>query len=420
MTIEGEILILLINKKNGVDFSIDTLINTIFYVGAIQGVILTFFLFSVKSNVISNKLLGILTFSWAIILLVFALQKVGLYRIYPHLLRIFDHLVLTWFPLLFLSLKYLVSSHRRFETKDLLHFVPFAVSFLLHTGFFFKSVEEKLLLNQSTEGYYFVIDILIQEFVGLQGVVYSILSLILLGKYKKSVINFQSNIDSRVLEAYQLGVMISLAAWSVGIVAFHLKLFNIQIEIDLFIFVYLPFVFIIYLISILAIRSPEVFKLSEADMIEVASVKEKSNPKEYKSFDHGSNHKNNDLGLPDQDEFLYKINQRLKVMMDEKKPYLNPDLSLQDLATMLDVSRHQLSAVINNYSKVNFYEFVNTYRVEEVKRLMKNKENQKDKIMSLAYDAGFNSNASFYRIFKNTTGQTPTQYKNSIKQDQFG
>jgi AraC-like DNA-binding protein len=154
-------------------------------------------------------------------------------------------------------------------------------------------------------------------------------------------------------------------------------------------------------------------------MIEVASVKEKSNPKEYKSFDHGSNHKNNDLGLPEQDEFLYKINQRLKVMMDEKKPYLNPDLSLQDLATMLDVSRHQLSAVINNYSKVNFYEFVNTYRVEEVKRLMKNKENQKDKIMSLAYDAGFNSNASFYRIFKNTTGQTPTQYKNSIKQDQF-
>lgn len=394
------------------DFSFDTFINTVFYIGAIQGVILTFFLFSVKSNVISNKLLGILTFSWAIILLVFALQSVGLYRIYPHLLRTFVHLILTWFPLLYLSLKYLVSSHKRFETKDLLHFLPFAVSILLHSGFYIKSTEEKILLNQSTEGYYFVMDILFQEFVGIQGVVYSILSLILLGKYKKNVINFQSNIDSRVLSAYKIGVIISLTAWSIGIVAFHLELFNINIGIDLFIFVYIPFVFIIYLISILAIKSPEVFKLSDKDMSAIISYKEPIN-NELKSLDSERDEIYAE-GTQEYNEFLIKINQKLTEIMDEKKPYLNPDLSLKELAKMLDVSRHQLSAVINNYRKVNFYEFVNSFRVEEVKRLMREKEYQKEKILNLAYDAGFNSNASFYRIFKNITGYTPTQYRATL------
>jgi AraC-like DNA-binding protein len=240
----------------------------------------------------------------------------------------------------------------------------------------------------------------------------------LLRKYKKNVINFQSNIDSRVLSAYKIGVIISLTAWSIGIVAFHLELFNINIGIDLFIFVYIPFVFIIYMISILAIRSPEVFKLSDKDMSAIISYNEPIN-NELKSLDSERDDEIYEEGTQESNEFLIKINQKLTEIMDETKPYLNPDLSLQELAKLLNVSRHQLSSVINNYRKVNFYEFVNAYRVEEVKQLMKNKENKKDKIMNLAYDAGFNSNASFYRIFKNTTGQTPTQFKNSIYENQF-
>jgi len=397
------------------EFSFDNLINTVFYVGALQGVILSLFLFSVKANVISNRLLGILTFSWAVILTVFALQSEGLYRDFPHLLRTFVHLILTWFPLLYLSLKYLISSHKRFVTKDLLHFVPFALSILLHSGFFFKSADEKVVLNQSTDGYYFVIDILFQEFIGLQGVVYSILSLILLRKYKNSVINFQSNIYSRVLNAYKVGIIISLSSWSIGIVAVHLEMFGINPGVDLFVFVYLAFVIIIYLISILMIRSPEIFKLSEAELNARNNNFTETEVESENRTNSDYSKKPDAVDQSEQDFFLVDINEKLSVIMEKQKPYLNPDLSLQDLAKILDISRHNLSAVINNYRKMNFYEFVNSYRVEEVKQLMKNKQNQRDKVMNLAYDAGFNSNASFYRIFKNITGQTPTQFRSSLQ-----
>ena len=59
---------------------------------------------------------------------------------------------------------------------------------------------------------------------------------------------------------------------------------------------------------------------------------------------------------------------------------------------------------------MNFYEFINQYRIDEVKRLMDDPANKHLKLISLAYDAGFNSKASFNRIFKQMTEMTPSQY----------
>ena len=96
--------------------------------------------------------------------------------------------------------------------------------------------------------------------------------------------------------------------------------------------------------------------------------------------------------------------------MEENKPFLNPELSLPELAESLEVSRNQLSTVINKIHEKNFYEFVNQYRVNEVKRLMTDPANKHLKLISLAYDAGFNSKASFNRIFKQMTNMTPSQF----------
>ena len=102
--------------------------------------------------------------------------------------------------------------------------------------------------------------------------------------------------------------------------------------------------------------------------------------------------------------------------MEKEKPYVNFDLSLQGLADKLHLSRHQLSNLINQQHHKNFYEFVNFYRVEEVKYLMRQPKNQHLKLISLAYDAGFNSKSSFNRIFKQLTEMTPSQYFASLKE----
>jgi len=85
-------------------------------------------------------------------------------------------------------------------------------------------------------------------------------------------------------------------------------------------------------------------------------------------------------------------------------------LSLQELADNLEVKRHQLSSIINQKHNKNFYEFINQYRIEEVKAMMTNPKNKHLKLISLAYDAGFNSKASFNRIFKQMTNMTPSQF----------
>jgi len=100
---------------------------------------------------------------------------------------------------------------------------------------------------------------------------------------------------------------------------------------------------------------------------------------------------------------------------EKEKPFLNPELSLPELADSLEVSRNQLSSVINKIHKKNFYEFVNQFRVDEVKKLMEDPKNKHLKLISLAYDAGFNSKASYYRIFKQLTEMTPTQYLETLK-----
>ena len=106
----------------------------------------------------------------------------------------------------------------------------------------------------------------------------------------------------------------------------------------------------------------------------------------------------------------------LKRHMDEKKPYLNAELKLADLANEINYPIHEISQVLNQYLNQSFSDFVNKYRVEEVKRRMEDKAFQKYTLMAIAQQCGFNSKTSFYRIFKNETGKTPAEYLNDLKQ----
>jgi len=106
--------------------------------------------------------------------------------------------------------------------------------------------------------------------------------------------------------------------------------------------------------------------------------------------------------------------QKLLNYVDEKKPFLNDDITLTALAKQLDMTRNQLSFLINSMGS-NFYTFINKYRVEEFKRLISDPGNKNYTILSLAYEAGFPSKSSFQTIFKKTTGLTPTEYFNKIQ-----
>ena len=97
--------------------------------------------------------------------------------------------------------------------------------------------------------------------------------------------------------------------------------------------------------------------------------------------------------------------------MKEKNPYLDCELTLDKLAQQVNLSRHTFSQIINENLQQNFADFINHYRIEEAQRLLSDPEKQHEKILSIAYDAGFRNKASFYNAFNKHVGQSPTQYR---------
>jgi len=103
----------------------------------------------------------------------------------------------------------------------------------------------------------------------------------------------------------------------------------------------------------------------------------------------------------------------LKQAMVKDKLYLNPNLSLSQLAYHINIPPYYLSMIFK-FLNTNFYDYINSYRVKEVIEKLSDEKNDKYNIVALAFESGFNSKASFQRIFKNHTGMTPTEYKNNI------
>ena len=104
---------------------------------------------------------------------------------------------------------------------------------------------------------------------------------------------------------------------------------------------------------------------------------------------------------------------KLLELIEIDKPHLNPNLSLRSLAGKLEIHPNQLSWLLNDGFGKNFNEFINHYRVEEFKALVKLPESAHLTIMSMAYDCGFNSKTVFNTYFKKETGLTPKQFLNN-------
>lgn len=98
-----------------------------------------------------------------------------------------------------------------------------------------------------------------------------------------------------------------------------------------------------------------------------------------------------------------------------QKPYQNADLTLAQLATVLELPPRRLSEIINRHFRQNFMDFINSYRIEYAKERLLNPLDHKETILEVMYDSGFNSKSSFNTIFKQKTGKTPSEYKRSMK-----
>ena len=116
--------------------------------------------------------------------------------------------------------------------------------------------------------------------------------------------------------------------------------------------------------------------------------------------------KRSPLNTNDNSELIGKINK----LMTEQKVYLDCELTLGKMADLLQTNEHELTTVLNGQMNTNFYKLINDYRIKTIKQKLQEPNSRNFTIMASAYESGFNSKSTFYRIFKEYTNMTPKEY----------
>jgi AraC-like DNA-binding protein len=104
----------------------------------------------------------------------------------------------------------------------------------------------------------------------------------------------------------------------------------------------------------------------------------------------------------------------LKQYMAQKEPFLDPSLTIQELANQIDIPVRDLSVLINHHMDQHFFDFVNEYRIQKAMGILKDQSRSQLTVLEILYEVGFNSKSSFNTSFKKHTNLTPTAYRNAL------
>jgi AraC-like DNA-binding protein len=105
--------------------------------------------------------------------------------------------------------------------------------------------------------------------------------------------------------------------------------------------------------------------------------------------------------------------EQLKNFMLEKEPFLEPSLTIQELADQVKIPVRDLSILINHHINQHFFDFVNEFRIKKAMIILKDPTKKDSTVLEILYEVGFNSKSSFHTSFKKYTNQTPIIFRNS-------
>lgn len=375
--------------------------------GIAQGLFTAVALCTVKAgNRQANYLLAALLASFAIGIAGATLGASGYYVEFPHLIRVGDPVVLLIGPLFLFYARSL--TRNKLTRKNLLHFVPFAGYVLYLIPFFLQPAAQKIAFVQQMQestapGILFII--LLRSVILL---VYTYFTYRLLNHYNKQLKEQFSNVERLNLDWLNQVAKLFLVVIACSFLMYALILTG---HLSFLVSNYLTSLLltsVIYTVGVLGIRQARVFVMPASVEKNVATHSLPVVPEEVRPI---ARYENSTLSEEKSQKYLQKL---LKGMQQDKL-YLNPDLSLQLLADTLDIPAHYLSQVINEQLGQNFYDFINSHRVEEVKARLLDPAYSHYTILAIAFDSGFNSKSAFNLAFKNQTGQTPSQFRAQVK-----
>ncbi|HEX6941697.1 MAG TPA: helix-turn-helix domain-containing protein [Gemmatimonadaceae bacterium] len=379
-------------------------------VGALQGFLLTCVLLTRRKNRTAHRLLAALMAAFTIYLATGPYYSAGVVRSFPHFFGFGYQMPWVFGPLVYLYAVAASDRSWRFRKETLLHFVPVTINVLATLPYYLMSGAEKVaMLDRWLAGEVPRQLALLDPFKYVLGLSYSIATIVFLRRHRRLVENSYSNTE-RVNLRWLL--FLTMSAFGIWLLATTLKVAEVQTGVrDEHIS--LAMAALVYAIGYMGLRQPEVFRYETAEypiptLTNAVPPSPPSPPDESKAVE--SRYERSGLG--DAEAQLLKTT--LLAVMDAKRPWRDSELTLADLATLLDTTPHKLSEVLNSEIGQTFYDFVNGYRVREVQRRIKAGEARALKMLALAMDAGFASKSTFNEAFKKHTSQTPSGFRQAV------
>ena len=389
--------------------------NTLFTIGIFLCFFLSVLLFAKRPQALSDKVLGIWLVCIGIYLLNYYLHYLGYWEKYPHLVGATHPFPLLFAPFVYLYVLVCSREDQHFHWRDSLHFLPFLLTYVVMFPFLFGySATEKAMIDQADyhSPYQWLFTTSFVAFVTVS-VVYIVLAYQKINQYERVIgdnFGYNEGISLQWLRLLLIGFGLIFSVMIVGYIVQFLLEIEIGVNIEL-IFLAL-FVLLIGLIGFWGIRHQGIFSVEKQKPfiknLVLSDNFHRSDNIEPSSFSKTPEYRKSGLKAED----ATSLHQQLLTLMTAEKPYLEPKLSLAQLAEMLGVLPNHLSQIINQYEEKNFYDFVNSYRVEEFITLAKKDIDKNFNLLGLAYQAGFNSKSSFNQVFKKITGKTPSEFLN--------
>ncbi len=356
----------------------------VLYITVFLFLLFAVFLLTRRENKTSNRLLAaflLAKMACIIDILLFVFHDY-FYARFPHIFFVLWPFLYLYIPLLFLYTRSIVQPEKGCKFIDLKYCIVFVVAVLyLSVRFYFLNADGKRALLSNND---FRQDIwhLFLLFYYPQSFFFLFASLLMLNKYQARIKNFYSSVEKINLS------WLKLIFWFF-IVLYAISLFDDLVHIaggnsNLIIQFLLNCSFLGFAVML-------IFKGLSLSVEPVKGEEVKTRP----------------VGLDD--TLLTTYTNRLQHYMQHEKPYLYPAITLQDLADKLSIPPRNLSYLLNNYIKQNFFDYINSYRIEEAKQILQ-KKNRPKTVLEVLYSVGFNSKSVFNTAFKKNTGMTPTEF----------
>ena len=373
-----------------------SLLQGIAKISVFVSLLMAFFLYTVKTeNKLANRL-----FAWFFI--VSAIDLSGFF-VFEYIQDFLNLVIFRWticllaMPLFYLYVLAVCYSDFRLKWKHSLHLLPIIVVNLVFLPRFYLGMNKELLnsIDQMPEIYF------IQILIEFQYVFYIVSAFLVLKQYKEIYLENYANPSSLTYKyLFQMTIVFLIAHCLVALKNVLRYSDYRQVFLWLNVVVGTVALFVTCWLVMKALNHPELFRGINSKLKLTKDILPEINDSTIEVKEHHN-------------EVINEQILNLKQYMTEKEPFLDPSLTIQELANQIDIPVRDLSVLINHKMDQHFFDFVNEYRIQKAMTILKDESKSDLTVLEILYEVGFNSKSSFNTSFKKYTNLTPTAYRNA-------